>query len=99
MFDFHQHFHDHVVIWPEAGTAQGQEFGDATWGLTQIAEPGFVLYRTVGSEGPIPPHRIRNTGSTTNTHIIVELLEPSPKAQPEPWVWNDRGRLEGTDSE
>ena len=57
LFDFHQHHHDHVVLWPEAGTAQAQELGDPDWGLVQEARPGFVLYRTVGHRAPLSPHR------------------------------------------
>jgi hypothetical protein len=93
LFDFHQHHHDHVVIWPDAGVAQAQELGDEEWGLTQEARPGFVLYRTVGHRKPLTPHRIRNTGEDTVTHYVVELLEKSPSAEAEPWVFNDRGEI------
>ncbi|MCK0516519.1 hypothetical protein [Williamsia sp. DF01-3] len=91
MFDFHQHHHDHVVIWPAAGNAQGQELGDDEWGITQHAEPGFVLYKTVGSAKPLNPHRIRNLGNETVTHYVVELLETSPSETELPWQHNDRG--------
>jgi hypothetical protein len=93
MFDFHQHHHDHVVLWPDAGLAQAQELGDEEWGLTQEARPGFVLYRTVGHRKPLTPHRIRNTGEDAVTHYVVELLEKSPSAESEPWVFNDRGEI------
>ncbi|BBH70000.1 hypothetical protein ACTI_66850 [Actinoplanes sp. OR16] len=95
MYDFHQHHHDHVVIWPDAGTAQAQQLGDQDWGLTQQADPGFVLYKTVGSEAPLTPHRIRNAGPDTVTHYIVELLDPSPSAGEKDWQWNDNGRILG----
>ena len=95
MFDYHQHFHDHVVIWPAAGIAQAQQLGDPDWGLTQEADPGFVLYKTVGSSGPMTPHRIRNVGAETVTHYVVEILEPSPSPTEQPWVWNERGRILG----
>jgi quercetin dioxygenase-like cupin family protein len=93
LFDFHQHHHDHVVLWPEAGTAQAQELGDPDWGLVQEARPGFVLYRTVGHRAPLTPHRIRNTGPATVTHYVVELLERSPHADTRPWTFNDRGEI------
>ncbi|MFJ1768466.1 hypothetical protein ACIOD2_49695 [Amycolatopsis sp. NPDC088138] len=93
MFDFHQHHHDHVVLWPEAGRSQGQELGEPEWGITQDAEPGFVLYKAVGRAGPLRPHRIRNVGDTPTTHLIVELLGPSPHAAEEPWVHNGLGRF------
>lgn len=93
LFDFHQHHHDHVVLWPEAGLAQAQELGDQEWGLTQEARPGFVLYRTVGHREPLTPHRIRNIGEDTVTHYVVELLEKSPRAESEPWVFDDRGEI------
>jgi hypothetical protein len=99
MFDYHQHFHDHVVIWPDRGLAQAQQLGDADWGLTQQAEPGFVLFKTVGSGGPMTPHRIRNIASQTVTHYIVELLDPSPKEVEQPWEWNDRGQILGLPEE
>ncbi|MBA4025648.1 MAG: hypothetical protein C0482_25125 [Gordonia sp.] len=91
MFDFHQHHHDHVVIWPDAGDVQGQELGDAEWGIAQHADPGFVLYKTVGSSKPLHPHRIRNLGDEKVTHFIIELLETSPSAVELPWQHNDRG--------
>jgi quercetin dioxygenase-like cupin family protein len=93
MFDFHQHHHDHVVLWPDEGTAQAQELGDPEWGLVQQASPGFVLYRTVGHRAPLTPHRIRNTGEQTVTHYVIELLERSPSAETSPWVFNDRGSI------
>ncbi|GAA5155332.1 hypothetical protein [Amycolatopsis dongchuanensis] len=93
MFDFHQHHHDHVVLWPDAGLAQAQELGDEDWGLVQEARPGFVLYRTVGHRKPLTPHRIRNLGDETVTHYVVELLERSPKPDAEPWTFNDRGEI------
>lgn len=95
MFDYHQHFHDHVVIWPDPGTAQAQQLGDPDWGLTQEAQSGFVLFKEVGSGGPMTPHRIRNVGAESVTHYIVELLDSSPRESEQPWVWNDRGRILG----
>ncbi len=95
MFDYHQHFHDHVVIWPHAGRAQAQQLGDPDWGLTQEADPGFVLYKTVGNQAPLTPHRIRNIGTETVVHYVVELLDPSPSASEQPWAWNQHGRILG----
>jgi hypothetical protein len=91
IFDFHQHHLDHVVIWPDAGRAQGQDLGDENWGISQNATPGFVLYKTVGTEKPLVPHRIRNLEDYAVTHYIIELVEPSPSAVELPWVHNDRG--------
>ena len=96
--DFHQHHHDHVIIWPSSGRAQGQqyesqEYGSDEWGIVQNAEPGFVLYKTVGSEHPLTPHRIRNLRDETVEHFIVELLEPSPSLTELPWAYNDRGEF------
>ncbi|HEX4356055.1 MAG TPA: hypothetical protein VH141_00930 [Pseudonocardia sp.] len=93
LFDFHQHHHDHVVLWPESGTAQAQELGDPDWGLVQEARPGFVLYRTVGHRAPLTPHRIRNTGPATVTHYVLELLGRSPHADTRPWTFNDQGEI------
>lgn len=93
MFDYHQHHHDHVIVWPDAGDAQAQELGEPDWGLAQHAEPGFVLYRAVGRGQPLNPHRIRNLGTESVTHYIVELIEPSPHEDTQPWVYNDRGHL------
>jgi hypothetical protein len=69
-FDFHRHHHDHVVLWPEAGRSPGQELGEPEWGITQDAEPGFVLHKTVGRGGPLRPHRIRNLGDTPRTRSL-----------------------------
>ena len=94
MFDFHQHHHDHLVIWPDAGEAEGQELGDDGWGVRQVAEPGFCMFKTVGTSGPMTPHRIRNAGSTAVTHYIVELIsEPSPSQITLDAQTNDRGHL------
>ncbi|MFK4187034.1 hypothetical protein ACI2L4_23925 [Streptomyces sparsogenes] len=96
---YHQHHHDHVVLWPVAGDSQGQELGTDEWGIVQKARPGFVLYRTVGHSEPLTPHRIRNVGASGNTHYIIELLEPSPSAEARPWTFNDRGEFKpGTDA-
>lgn len=91
MFDFHQHHHDHVVIWPDRGRSQGQNLGDDEWGITQNAEKGFVLYKTVGRAEPLTPHRIRNLEDFPTTHYIVELIEPSPSTVELPWEHNSRG--------
>lgn len=91
MFDFHQHHLDHVLIWPNAGRVEGQDLGDDEWGISQNAEPGFVLYKTVGRDKPLVPHRIRNLETYAVTHYIVELLEPSPSAIELPMAHNDRG--------
>lgn len=92
MFDYHQHFHDHVVIWPKAGHAEAQELGDPEWSITQTADEGFVLFKTVGSSGPLTPHRIRNLDDYPNTHYVIELVsETSPSSVALPSVTNDRG--------
>jgi quercetin dioxygenase-like cupin family protein len=91
--DYHQHHHDHIVLYGERGTMRGQELGDPDWGITQDAQPGFVLYRTVGSAGPLKPHRLKNLSDVAVTHFIVELLETSPSPTEQPWVHNDRGEF------
>jgi hypothetical protein len=91
--EYHQHLHDHVIIYDQTGTLRGQEFGDADWGIIQETQPGFVLYRTVGQGGPLKPHRLKNLGALPVTHYILELLETSPSESSLPWVHNDRGRF------
>ena len=92
MFDYHQHFHDHVIVWPDAGRAQAQILGDDDWNISQTAEPGFVLFKTVGSTGPLPPHRIRSLEDHPVTHYIIELIsETSPSEVELPSVSNGRG--------
>lgn len=94
MFDYHQHFHDHVILWPEAGHVQGQELGDPDWSLEQIAEPGYVAFKTVGSSGPLVPHRVRSLDDHPTTHYIVELIsERSPSSTDLPTVSNDLGKV------
>jgi quercetin dioxygenase-like cupin family protein len=92
--DYHQHHHDHVILYPGAGRMRGQEYGGAEWGLVQEAEPGFVMYRAVGNAGPLPPHRLKNLSDETVVHYIIELLGPSPSDSAGPWEHNDRGRVE-----
>lgn len=92
IFDFHEHHHDHIVIWPNPGRAEAQELGDPHWSISQKAEAGFVLFKTVGSSGPLTPHRIRNLEDHTVTHYIIELVsEESPSSTALPSVTNDRG--------
>lgn len=91
VFEFHQHHHDHVIIWPDAGDVQGQELGEDEWGMSQSADPGFVLYKTVGHTRPLAPHRVRNLEDRAVTHYIIELLEQSPSEDELPWEHNDRG--------
>jgi hypothetical protein len=96
-FDFHQHHHDHLVIWPDAGEAEAQELGDGdVWPIRQVAQEGFCLFKTVGSGGPMTPHRIRNLGSEPVTHYVIELIsEPSPSPVTLPGEINDRGSTTG----
>jgi quercetin dioxygenase-like cupin family protein len=94
--EYHQHHHDHVILYPQAGTMRGQELGDPDWGIVQEAEPGFVLYRTVGNAAPLTPHRLKNLTDEPVVHYIVELLDESPSTEPQPWEHNDRGRFHST---
>ncbi|WP_432991983.1 hypothetical protein [Dactylosporangium sp. CA-233914] len=92
IYDFHQHEHDHVIIWPDAGRARAMQYGDADWTVSQVAEPGFVMFKTVGSGGPMVPHRIQNLEDRPVTHYIIELIsEPSPSPSTLPTESNDRG--------
>ncbi|MFB9857154.1 hypothetical protein [Paenarthrobacter aurescens] len=94
MFDYHQHFHDHVILWPENGHVQGQELGDDDWSLEQVAQPGYVAFKTVGSSGPLVPHRVRSLDDHATTHYIIELIsEESPSAKDLPTVSNDLGQV------
>ena len=95
MFDFHQHHHDHIVVWPEPGRAEGQNLGDTDWGISQVADAGFVMFKTVGSERPLRPHRIRNLEDFAVTHYIVELLDESPSRLELPGIVNGRGSVSG----
>lgn len=89
---FHQHHHDHIVLWPKPGRAEAHEIGGEEWSLVQVAQSGFVSFRTAREPNLPPPHRIRNTGPERNTHYVVELLEPSPVELP-PVQVNGRGRV------
>lgn len=91
MYDFHQHTHDHLILWPQAGRSQGQDYGSDEWKVVQNAEPGFAFFKTVGSSGPLPPHRLRNIEDFPTTHYIIELLEPSPSVETLEHVTNGRG--------
>lgn len=91
--EYHQHHNDHVILYAQTATMRGQELGDDDWGIVQDTEPGFVLYRTVGSNGPLTPHRLKNLTDEPVTHYVVELLETSPSATPQPWDHNDRGQF------
>ncbi|GAA1005206.1 hypothetical protein Aple_036460 [Acrocarpospora pleiomorpha] len=92
--EFHQHHNDHIILYPQDGTLQGQEAGDADWGIITEPVPGFVLFRTVGTTAPLPPHRLRNIGDSPVVHYIIELLEKSPSIESQPYEHNDRGRFE-----
>ena len=92
MFDYHQHFHDHLIIWPDAGRAEAQDLGDDDWSVKQSAERGYVAFKTVGRDAPLIPHRIRNLEGHPVTHYIVEFIsETSPSASAQPAQNNGRG--------
>lgn len=92
MFDFHQHHHDHIILWPDGARAQAQLLGEDDWNLSQVATPGFVAFKTVGTGGPLTPHRIRNLEDYEVTHYIIELIsETSPSPVELPTQTNDRG--------
>ncbi|MFI5613716.1 hypothetical protein [Amycolatopsis sp. NPDC051903] len=97
-FTFHQHHHDHLILWPWAGEVQGQQYtpaeaGRDVWGLAQRAEPGFAMFKTVGTDRPLTPHRVRNLRDEPVEHFVIELLEPSPSATEQPWQHNGRGEF------
>lgn len=91
MYDFHQHTHDHLILWPQAGRSQGQDYGSDEWKVVQNAEAGFAFFKTVGSRAPLHPHRLRNVEDFPTTHYIIELLEPSPVEATQPHETNGRG--------
>lgn len=90
-FDYHQHHHDHVILWPDEGQVQGQNLGDEDWGISQMAESGFTMFKTVGSAEPLRPHRVRNLQNREVTHYIIELLDRSPSNNELPMEANGRG--------
>lgn len=90
---FHQHLHDHLIIWPDPGRAEAQLRGEQGWTMSQTAEAGYVAFKVVGSGGPLRPHRIRNVGENPVTHLVVELIgQPSSSTTELPAVTNGRGR-------
>lgn len=92
MFDFHEHHHDHLILWPDAGRAEAQELGQDDWPIVQNAERGFAFFKTVGRGGPLVPHRIRNLEDHPVTHYIIELIsEESPSEGPSDSQTNGRG--------
>lgn len=91
-FEWHQHFHDHLILWPDAGRAQAQNLGEDDWTIAQTAQAGFCMFKTVGRSGPLTPHRIRNVEDREVTHYIIELIsETSPSETALPAQPNDRG--------
>lgn len=85
----HRHAHDYLMLYPApaqiASGPSGQE-------VTQLLEAGMVAYRIVGAAG-LSPHIITNTGESSSTHFIVELLGPSSAATSRPLEHNGRGTL------
>jgi hypothetical protein len=49
------------------------------------------MFKTVGSSGPIAPHRIRNLEDFAVTHFVIELLDVSASTTELPAERNDRG--------
>jgi quercetin dioxygenase-like cupin family protein len=90
--EFHQHHHDHIILYPMAGSMRAKEDGDAEWPIVQEVDPGFVMHRTVGVDRLPSPHRLRNVGSESVTHYVIELLE-SPAHASATSDHNERGRL------
>lgn len=94
--EFHQHHHDHLILYPGAATMRGQRPGDDRWTIEQDVEPGFAMYRTVGAAGVLEPHRLSNAGAETVVHYVVELLGSSARADAISQD-NGRGRLKYAD--
>jgi hypothetical protein len=59
------------VIWPDSATLIGDDNGV----ITQIAESGYVMFKTVGHRRPAEAARHSHKRAT---RYIVELLDGSP---------------------
>lgn len=94
--EYHEHRNDHLILYPRAATMRGQRPGDIEWTIEQDVEQGFAMYRTVGAVGALEPHRLRNAGSETVIHYVIELLGPSARADAISQD-NGRGRLSYAD--
>lgn len=49
-----------------------------------------MAHKAVGDG--LVPHRLHNVDSHTTRHYIIELLDPSPYAEEEPYITNGRGQ-------
>ncbi|GAA1002514.1 hypothetical protein Aple_000710 [Acrocarpospora pleiomorpha] len=91
---FHQHQHDHLILWPQAGRAVAHDVDEEDWIHVQNAETNFAFFKTVGRGNSLKPHRLKNLEDHPMTHYIIELVsEESPSEVELPAESNGRGYL------
>ena len=91
---FHEHEHDHLILWPQAGRASAHDVDEADWAHVQNADKNFAFFKTVGRQKALKPHRLMNLEDHPVTHYIIELVsEESPSDSELPAESNGRGTM------
>ena len=91
---FHEHQHDHLILWPQAGRARAHDVGEEDWAHVQDAQRNFAFFKTVGRGNRLAPHRLKNLEDHSVTHYIIELVsEESPSEVELPAESNGKGTM------
>lgn len=75
---YHSHQYDHLIFWPHPGRAVAMEYDeDEEFTHEQTAQRNFAFFKTVGRDGGLKPHRLKNLEDHPVTHYIIELVGES----------------------
>ncbi|WP_052344490.1 hypothetical protein [Thermocrispum municipale] len=89
---YHSHQYDHLILWPHPGRAASMEFDEEEeFSHAQNAEAGYAFFKTVGRQGGLKPHRLKNLEDHPVTHYIIELVRESATEEPGKPQSNGRG--------
>jgi hypothetical protein len=89
---YHSHQYDHLIFWPNPGKAVAMEYDDEEeFPIVQNAEKNFAFFTTVGRNGGLKPHRLKNIEDHPVTHYIIELVGESATEEPAPGQSNGKG--------
>ncbi|MET0931537.1 MAG: hypothetical protein ABWX74_18600 [Aeromicrobium sp.] len=90
---YHSHQYDHLIFWPTAGRSSAMQIDDdEEWSSFQDAEKNFAFFKTVGRDGGLTPHRLRNDEDHPVTHYIIELVGPSASETEQEGESNGKGK-------
>ena len=89
---YHSHQYDHLIFWPNPGKAVSMEYDEEQeFAHVQNADKNYAFFKTVGRNGGLKPHRLKNLEDHPVTHYIIELVGESATDEPGPAQSNGKG--------